>query len=624
MFLLPFLLLLASAAKADELNASSEVADVSERPEQGAGQREELVFSYTRQATPKSDVAANVNVITREEIEKIPVNNVGEVLQYVPGVYVEFNGGSPGSLSAASIQGSEIRHVAVFQDGVPLNLLANPFTDLTFLPITNIERIEVYQGAASSAWGSGLGGVINIITREPDLSKPVAVDATASYGDFNTARGRATVSGTVQRMGYLVSMTHEQSEGIMPNNDYRQDAVYTKLNFYTGEASRLNFIYSFDRGLTEVPIPAWPPRGFWGDTSQQRSYQRLQFETSPTNDVHLTMEARHQEYTATYDFIYPTQKMNYWDYLQKTLGASARMSYDREVNRFLVGFDGDWGYYDWSSLGQFPAQRYDSGNWAFYANDTYELGKFAFNAGLRYDNNLDFSSEVSPSGGIVYHILDNDALLRAQIARGFSAPPALWVRDPIYGNKDLQAETAINYQVGGDLKAFKFFKLGLTLFRADVNNLLRFNPSLGMFGKYENIDEATRQGVEGRIGATFPWGLGLSFGGSFIDVRDARTDEIIKDVPRILYDASASYTYKWMTHSLIGRYVFNNSSYPETRDQVFVFDYMLKVSLPFIPECAGKPGVFFTVHNLTNANYLLRNVYPQPGRWIEGGLNYQF
>ncbi len=261
----------------------------------GAGQREELVFSYTRQATPKSDVAANVSVITREEIEKIPVNNVGEVLQYVPGVYVEFNGGSPGSLSVASIQGSEVRHVAVFQDGVPLNQLANPLTDLSFLPVANIERIEVYQGAASSAWGSGLGGVINIITREPDLSKPVSVDATASYGDFNTARGRATVSGFVERFSYLVSATHENSDGIMPNNDYRQDAVYTKLNFLTGEASRLNFIYSFDRGHTETPIPVWPPRGFFADTSQQRSYQRLQFETLLADGLNLTVEGRHQE-----------------------------------------------------------------------------------------------------------------------------------------------------------------------------------------------------------------------------------------------------------------------------------------------------------------------------------------
>ena len=168
------LLLLSAPLRADESPPT---------PEAGSLVREDLVFTYTRQATPKSDVAANISVITREEIEKYPVNNAGEVLQYVPGVYVEFNGGSPGSFSAASIQGSEVRHVAVFQDGVPLNLLANPVTDLSFLPVANIERIEVYQGAASSAWGSGLGGVINIITREPDS------DETGRRGDFRLIRG---------------------------------------------------------------------------------------------------------------------------------------------------------------------------------------------------------------------------------------------------------------------------------------------------------------------------------------------------------------------------------------------------------------------------------------------------
>ena len=285
-----------------------------------------------------------------------------------------------------------------------------------------------------------------------------------------------------------------------------------------------------------------------------------------------------------------------------------------------LGFDGDWGTYDFSSY----TQRFDSGNWALYANDTFELGKFALNAGLRYDNNLDFGSQLSPSGGVVYQLIDQIALLRGQIAHGFSAPPGAWVTDPIYGNKNLQAETAINYQLGGEVKLFKVLKVNLNLFRADVDNLLRFNPSLGQFGLYENIAQATRRGIEGRIGAAFDWGLGLSFGGSFIDVRDGQTDEIIQDVPRILYDASASYTYKWMSHSLIGRYVFNNSSFPETKDQVFVFDYMLKVKLPFIPDCAGKPGFFFTVHNIFNTTYLLRNVYPQPGRWVEGGVSYQF
>ena len=33
------------------------------------------------------------------------------------------------------------------------------------VPVQNIEKIEIIKGPASSAWGSALGGVINVITK---------------------------------------------------------------------------------------------------------------------------------------------------------------------------------------------------------------------------------------------------------------------------------------------------------------------------------------------------------------------------------------------------------------------------------------------------------------------------
>jgi vitamin B12 transporter len=191
----------------------------------------ELVFTYSRQETPKKESAANISVVTREDIRKLPASNVGEVLQYLPGVYVEPTGGL-GSQATTSIQGSDVRHVAVYQDGVPLNMLDNPLTDLSYLPIDVIERIEVYKGSASSAWGSSLGGVINIITREPDLSRNFKADILSSYGQFDTVREAATFSGAADRLSYLLSLSHHQSDGFTPHSEYRQDSVYAKMNYY--------------------------------------------------------------------------------------------------------------------------------------------------------------------------------------------------------------------------------------------------------------------------------------------------------------------------------------------------------------------------------------------------------
>jgi vitamin B12 transporter len=572
-----------------------------------------MVITYTREEMPESDVAANITVVTRQDIEKMPATTAAEVLQQVPGVYMDYNGG-PGSQATAIIQGADTRQVAVYQDGVPLNILANPQTDLSLIPSNTIDRIEVYKGAASSAWGSSLGGVINIITKEPDPTRPFGGEAQSSYGEYNTTRNHAMASGTVDRFGYVLSYNHDQNDGFIPYTAYHQDAAYAKLDYKIGDSSRLNFVSSFDEGRSQAPFAAEP---FWDDQFNQRAYQRLLFETTPMKDAILSVEARHQDYKGWIDDVYPTQRVNYFNYTQDSWGASVRLAYATEDwNKLTVGFDGDWGEYDFTPYGMtFPSQ-----NWALYANDAVKLGDFSVTGGVRYDHNYDFGDAVSPSGGVVYHIPGTEALVKVQVAKGFSAPPGAWVNDPVFGNKNLKPETGINYQVGGEVKFYKFLTLTLNLFRADVDDLIRFNQ---VDNKYENISAATRQGFEAGLKADFKGGLSLGAGGSFIDARDDATGEIIKNVPRILYNASASYSYKWLTTSLLGRYVFNNSSYPETHDRVFVFDYLVKVKLP-IRDLPGALSLFGIVHDLGDSGYLYRVDAPQPGRWYEGGVKYEF
>jgi vitamin B12 transporter len=578
-------------------------------------QLEAVVVTATRVQTPKQDVAANITVITAQDMEKMPASSAAQVLQYIPGIYVEFNGGPGSDASGIRIQGSEIRHVAVLQDNVPLNMLANPMTDLSYIPVDSIDRIEVYKGAASSAWGSSLGGVINIITKDPDPQKPFAADVRTSYGEYETSKSRGTVSGTIDRLGYLVSTTHEQSDGFIRHTKYRQDAVYAKINCDLGTKSRLNLIYSYDKGQNEDPLLRYPD--FWDDMDRKRTYERVLFETAPADNLMITLEGRHHEFENTIDDVYPDHREIWSDYRDEIWGTSTRINWEiTDANTLNLGFDGDWGEYDWVNY----AQTYDTGNWAVYSNDTLTIGNVTFTAGIRYDDNREFDSEVSPSGGVVYRFPWADALVRAQVARGFSAPPAAWVHDPRYGSKDLEPEIAVNYQLGGQIRVFKRLKLELNLFRADVDDLIRYNWDTL---RCENIDKVRRQGVEGNISANFDFGLTLSFGGSYVSVRDEETHDVIRDIPKTMYNASGVYAHKYMTHSFIGKYIDHNSTHPETRDKVFIFDYLLKLNLPFFKKY-GKASIFGAVYNLFNSTYLYREVWPKPDRWTEGGVRFEF
>jgi len=577
-----------------------------------------IVVTATRERTAKIDLAANITVISEAEIKKMPVSTAAEVLQYIPGVYVEFNGGI-GSNTSVRIQGSETRHVGVFVDGVPLNLLANPLTDLNYIPVNTIKKIEIYKGAASSAWGSALGGVINVITKDPKMDKPIAGDMRCSYGKANTSKNYGSITGAVDRFSYLFSLTHDQSDGFEDNSEYEQNAAYAKLNYDISRSHRLNMVCSYDKGNNEDPVLNYLE--FWDVIKQKRVYQRLLYETHPTNHLTIIIEGRHHQYDSKIEDVFTDHREIFQDYNDEIWGTSARLNYTATpASTLVVGFDGDWGEYEFSDF----IQKHETGNWALYANNTITHGSLSANAGIRYDNNRDFGTAVSPSAGLVYRFSDiypiDGFLIRAQIAKGFSAPPAAWLNDPFVGNPELQPEIASNYQIGSELRIYKFFKCHLNLFRADVLDLIRYDWERE---KFFNIDEVRRQGIEGTITAKFDYGFSLSFSGSFVEIEDKQNSQEIKDIPKVQYSVAAGYTYKWMTHTLLGKYTDHNSSFPETKDKRFIFDYRLNARLPWLQQY-GNPVLFCSIYNLFNTNYVYRDVWPQPDRWAEAGMGFTF
>lgn len=589
------------------------------------GSIEILISSYTREDTPKENVAADITVVTRQDIEKIPATNAAEVLQFVPGVYVEFNAGL-GSLATASIQGSSfspVPEVAVYRDGVPLNMLANPVANLSLIPVSSIDRIEVYKGSASSAWGTAMGGVINIITRDPDPTRPFGGTVQSSYGSFDTLKDSGSVSGTVDRFGYFVSFDHDETAGFAPHMSYLQNSVYAKLNYSVGESSRVNFVVSHDEGRVEDPSALLTHLyDFWEQYYQDRTYERLLYETHLSDNVTYTIEGRHQEFGLLDNHLFNLKPKELgYNYDEQLYGTSSRLSCNiMDRNSFVLGFDGDWGDYNYT----FYSRNYLTGNWGVYANDTFTAGAFSIIGGIRDDNNIDFGSKVSPMGGVVYHLPWYEALVRAQVSGGFAAPPPALIHDPIVGNPDLKPETAVNYQLGGEIHPIKPLKLELNLFEADIDDFIKFDQAAY---KYKNIASVKRQGVEARASANLPAGwagnLGVSFGATFVEVRNEDTDEVIRNVPNRIMDASASHTFKLFTQSITGRLIDNNSTFPETRDNMFVFDYLARLKFPS-PGFNLGPSIFFAVHNITDAPYLYREVFPQPGRWVEGGVRCEF
>ncbi|MEE9154058.1 MAG: TonB-dependent receptor [candidate division NC10 bacterium] len=138
-------------------------------------QLEPVVVTATRTEQQLKDVAANVTVYTKEDIEKSAAQTVDDFLRQLPGFSLFRRSSSlvahptTQGVSLRGIGPSGVSRTLVLLDGVPLN---DPFGGWVYwskVPLKSIERIEVVRGGGSSVWGNyALGGVIHIITKRPE------------------------------------------------------------------------------------------------------------------------------------------------------------------------------------------------------------------------------------------------------------------------------------------------------------------------------------------------------------------------------------------------------------------------------------------------------------------------
>ena len=138
----------------------------------------QVVEAATRVAKPMSQVAENVTIITAAEIERMNAHNLDDVLNRVAGVYVKYHAQDFNGNTLLAIHDSSWQQVAVYLDGVKISKATQDLSYVNIVPVRIVKRIEVIKGAASSTWGSALGGVINIITK--DTGDTLTVSSAAS------------------------------------------------------------------------------------------------------------------------------------------------------------------------------------------------------------------------------------------------------------------------------------------------------------------------------------------------------------------------------------------------------------------------------------------------------------
>ena len=133
----------------------------------------EVVVTATRTSATLSDAPAAVTVVNAQDIETKNASRLGDVLDQVPSLYLRGGalGQSQGTIgtSGMSLRGIDQTRTLILLDGQPIQDAGSGKVNWRVPFVEDIARIEVVPGAFSALYGSNaIGGVINIITKQPD------------------------------------------------------------------------------------------------------------------------------------------------------------------------------------------------------------------------------------------------------------------------------------------------------------------------------------------------------------------------------------------------------------------------------------------------------------------------
>ena len=184
-----------------------------------SAQRISIVSSVSKKAEDIRRAPATINVITKEEIIQRGYTDLIEMLADLPGFDISLlYGVNYANAYQRGLRTTTMEKTLLLIDGVEENDLWTNTADISRqYPITNIKRVEVIYGPASTMYGpNAFVGVINIITKEPEdiiqQNKTIGIHANVGVGSFNSRYADVTVAYKKNSFSAMFTARHYQSD----------------------------------------------------------------------------------------------------------------------------------------------------------------------------------------------------------------------------------------------------------------------------------------------------------------------------------------------------------------------------------------------------------------------------
>ena len=594
---------------------------------------QEVVVTGTKFEVPVEKSGKTIHKISAEELQHSGGKTVGDLINEVPGVQMDGNFGTPGSNVSYYLRGARNRQTLILIDGVPLNdpSAINAEYDLRYIPVSQIESVEILKGGLSTLYGtSAAAGVISIRLKEPTQKFSGTAEVTA--GSFKTISQNVSVSGSKAKFSYLAALNNMSSDGFSAAQD-NDEAVEFDKDGFTRQNGLLKLGYNFNKKFS------------------------------------MKMHSAYEKFDADYDAYEFTDADNRQKYDQVRLGLVPRYQYDKgevegkffyNINqrKFISNFPTE--YTGNNFQGEVTHRHHWSNNIQTLAGLNYQSLAFeqkgsissdtanfvifdpyfsllidlpvglSFHSGLRLNTHSVYGSKV------VYNfnpsmLFNQDGKVRYKLFSSVATSyvtPSLYHLYSIYGNKDLQPEQALNYEAGlsllGETAVFT-----ATLFSRDETQPIDFfsiydNDGNYVRGEYRNL--AMDRNVKGiELSADFQVSEKLSLSANWTRMKTDRPTSFYR-IPKLKYGASVNYS---PIQNLVLKLEYNYTGKRTTFDffsfsELTLKDYQLVDLFASYDFFNKKLNIYASVNNLFDEDFVAVYGYTTRGRTLNAGMQFKF
>jgi len=177
----------------------------------------DVVITGTMKEVKRMESPVPVEVYSPAFFKKNPTPNIFDALQNVNGVRPQLNCNicNTGDIH---INGLEGPYTMVLIDGMPIVSSLSTVYGLSGIPNSLVERIEIVKGPASSLYGSeAVGGLINIITKNPAKASKLSIDVFGtSWSEWNADLGFKLNAG--KKASILTGVNYYNYQNKIDNN----------------------------------------------------------------------------------------------------------------------------------------------------------------------------------------------------------------------------------------------------------------------------------------------------------------------------------------------------------------------------------------------------------------------